>query len=76
MAFISDLPATLLLIPESLTSIISCLKSIPVGIGGYVAEVVILLAVGTLLGRIGGIVVVVVVVINKLSSLGAYCRQA
>ena len=57
-------------LPESLTSIVSCLKSTPVGTG-HVTEVFILLSVGTLLGMIGVIVIVVVVVIDKLRSLGA-----
>ena len=55
-------------LPESLTSIVVCLKtSTPVGSGEHVAEIFILLAVGTLLGMIG----VVIVVFDKLSSLGA-----
>jgi hypothetical protein len=41
-----------------------------VGTGEHVAEVFILLAVGKLLGMIG-VVVIVIVVFDKLSSLGA-----
>jgi hypothetical protein len=54
-------------LPESLTSIIACLKSTPVGTGEQVLKVFILLATGTLLGMIGFIVVV----FDKLSSLRA-----
>jgi hypothetical protein len=43
-------------LPESLTSIVAYLKSTPVGTGENVAEVFILLAVGTLLGMIGVVI--------------------
>jgi hypothetical protein len=56
-------------LPESLTSIVARLKSTPVGTGEQVLTVFILLAIGTLLGMIG--FVVVVVIFNKLSSLRA-----
>ena len=52
---------------ESLTSIVACLKSTHVGTGEHVTEVFILLAIGTLPGMIG----VVVIIFDKLSSLGA-----
>ena len=54
-------------LPESLTSIISCLKSTPVGTGEHVLKIFILLAIGALLGMIGFFVVV----FDKFGSLRA-----
>ena len=51
-------------LPESLTSIVTCLESTFGGTGEHVAEVFILLVVGTLLGMIG---VVVGIVFDKLT---------
>ena len=52
-------------LPESLSSIVACLKGTPLGIGKHVLEIFLLLTVGALLGVIG----FVVIVIEKFGSL-------
>ena len=54
-------------LPESLTCILSCLKSTPVDTGKHVLKIFILLAIGALLGMIGFFVVI----FDKFGSLRA-----
>jgi hypothetical protein len=55
-------------LPESLTSIVSCLKSTPVGTVEHVLKIFILLAIGALLGMIGFFII-----FDKFGSLRAEC---